>query len=100
MTYSCPIKLDHGVTEYIITNVLRTSVTCPDGRYDVYDCAPRIPRGSTWMPQSRYNGWSSGVHSAPARSNGRLWEDIEPRTGMLLGNFPRHTHTWDWSTPP
>jgi GH15 family glucan-1,4-alpha-glucosidase len=32
--------------EYVInTNVLRTSVTCADGRFDVYDYAPRIPSG-------------------------------------------------------
>src|SRR6185503_8956337 len=32
--------------EYIVnTNVLRTSVTCADGRFDVYDYAPRIPAG-------------------------------------------------------
>jgi GH15 family glucan-1,4-alpha-glucosidase len=32
--------------EYVInTNVLRTSVTCVDGRFDVYDYAPRIPSG-------------------------------------------------------
>ena len=32
--------------EYVInTNVLRTSVTCVDGRFDVFDYAPRIPSG-------------------------------------------------------
>ena len=32
--------------EYVInTNVLRTTVTCPEGRFDVYDYAPRIPAG-------------------------------------------------------
>ena len=32
--------------EYVLnTNVLRTSVTCPEGRFDVYDYAPRIPAG-------------------------------------------------------
>ena len=32
--------------EYVVnTNVLRTSVTCADGRFDVYDYAPRIPSG-------------------------------------------------------
>ena len=32
--------------EYVLnTNVLRTSVTCGDGRFDVYDYAPRIPSG-------------------------------------------------------
>src|SRR5215207_4969800 len=31
---------------YVInTNVLRTTVTCPEGRFDVYDYAPRIPAG-------------------------------------------------------
>ncbi len=32
--------------EYVVnTNVLRTAVTCPEGRFDVYDYAPRIPSG-------------------------------------------------------
>jgi GH15 family glucan-1,4-alpha-glucosidase len=32
--------------EYLInTNVLRTEVTCTEGRFDVYDYAPRIPSG-------------------------------------------------------
>ena len=32
--------------EYVVnTNVLRTEVTCPDGRFDVFDYAPRIPAG-------------------------------------------------------
>jgi GH15 family glucan-1,4-alpha-glucosidase len=32
--------------EYVVnTNVLRTTVTCPEGRFDVYDYAPRIPSG-------------------------------------------------------
>src|SRR6187397_2569732 len=40
----CPDIQTH--MEYIVnTNVLRTSVTCADGRFDVYDYAPRIPAG-------------------------------------------------------
>jgi GH15 family glucan-1,4-alpha-glucosidase len=32
--------------EYVVnTNVLRTEVTCPDGRFDVFDYAPRVPAG-------------------------------------------------------
>jgi GH15 family glucan-1,4-alpha-glucosidase len=32
--------------EYVInTNVLRTEIACRDGRFDVYDYAPRIPAG-------------------------------------------------------
>ena len=32
--------------EYVLnTNVLRTAVTCAEGRFDVYDYAPRIPAG-------------------------------------------------------
>jgi GH15 family glucan-1,4-alpha-glucosidase len=32
--------------EYVLnTNVLRTEVTCAEGRFDVYDYAPRIPAG-------------------------------------------------------
>jgi GH15 family glucan-1,4-alpha-glucosidase len=32
--------------EYVInTNVLRTEVTCADGRFDIFDYAPRIPAG-------------------------------------------------------
>lgn len=32
--------------EYVMnTNVLRTEVTCSDGRFDVFDYAPRIPAG-------------------------------------------------------
>jgi GH15 family glucan-1,4-alpha-glucosidase len=32
--------------EYVVnTNVLRTEVTCSEGRFDVYDYAPRIPAG-------------------------------------------------------
>ncbi len=34
--------------EYVLnTNVLRTKITCRDGRFDVYDYAPRIPAGLT-----------------------------------------------------
>ncbi len=29
------------------TNVLRTEVRCPDGRFDIFDYAPRIPTGIT-----------------------------------------------------
>jgi GH15 family glucan-1,4-alpha-glucosidase len=32
--------------EYVVnTNVLRTEITCPDGRFDVFDYAPRVPAG-------------------------------------------------------
>jgi GH15 family glucan-1,4-alpha-glucosidase len=32
--------------EYVInTNVLRTEITCTDGRFDVFDYAPRVPSG-------------------------------------------------------
>jgi GH15 family glucan-1,4-alpha-glucosidase len=32
--------------EYVMnTNVLRTEITCPDGRFDVFDYAPRVPVG-------------------------------------------------------
>jgi len=56
------LDLDHGGTfalcpacdapqtfmEYVTnTNVLRTEVQCPDGRFDVFDYAPRIPAGIT-----------------------------------------------------
>lgn len=43
----CPV-CDHVEShmEYVTnTNVLRTQVTCPDGRYDIFDYAPRIPKG-------------------------------------------------------
>lgn len=36
----------HTRMEYVInTNVLRTEITCPDGRFDVFDYAPRAPAG-------------------------------------------------------
>jgi GH15 family glucan-1,4-alpha-glucosidase len=36
----------HTRMEYVVnTNVLRTEVTCPDGRFDVFDYAPRVPAG-------------------------------------------------------
>jgi GH15 family glucan-1,4-alpha-glucosidase len=36
----------HTRMEYVInTNVLRTEITCPDGRFDVFDYAPRVPAG-------------------------------------------------------
>jgi GH15 family glucan-1,4-alpha-glucosidase len=32
--------------EYVVnTNVLRTEITCADGRFDVFDYAPRVPAG-------------------------------------------------------
>ncbi len=42
-----PAGADHQTRmEYVInTNVLRTEVTCADGRFDIFDFAPRIPAG-------------------------------------------------------
>ena len=36
----------HTEMHYVLnTNVLRTQISCREGRFDVYDYAPRIPRG-------------------------------------------------------
>jgi GH15 family glucan-1,4-alpha-glucosidase len=42
----CPVCAPEMRMEYVVnTNVLRTEVRCPDGRFDVFDFAPRIPAG-------------------------------------------------------
>jgi GH15 family glucan-1,4-alpha-glucosidase len=38
-------EIDTRMGYVLNTNVLRTTVTCPEGRFDVYDYAPRIPAG-------------------------------------------------------
>ena len=95
MTYSWPITLDHGVTEYINTNVLRASITCPDGRYDVRLRAEESLGARRGWPN---RGTTAGRPAYTQRQHDLmgdmiLWEGIEPRTGMRLGNFPQaYTH--------
>ncbi|HUP40222.1 MAG TPA: glycoside hydrolase family 15 protein [Vicinamibacterales bacterium] len=71
--------------EYVInTNVLRTTVTCPEGRFDVYDYAPRIPAGLDVEAPIE-------IHRliVPREGAARVRVQFDPKPGYAVDQHPK-----------
>ena len=81
MTHSCPITLNHGV----IGNGRVLALVSPTTHID-WLCMPRFDSASVF-------GRLFERLMTHANCVGLFSEDIEPRTGLVLGNFPQaYTH--------
>ena len=68
----CPVcDAPETSMEYVTnTNVLRTEVRCPDGRFDIFDYAPRIPMGLVDGRANRDSPADRAPRGRPARPRG------------------------------